>query len=90
MEDVQKENGPSEDVVLSSLEYLILGKYEREDGDLIGTVKMLWLTTAELINDSALSEEAADAALVKWEAEEARIRAEAVQRARARAAGTGA
>ena len=74
MEDVQKENGPSEDVVLSSLEYLILGKYEREDGDLIGTVKMLWLTTAELINDSALSEEAADAALVKWEAEEARVR----------------
>ena len=60
--DVQKENGPSEDFVLSSLEYLILGKYEREDGDMIGTVKMLWLTTAELINDSALSEEAADAA----------------------------
>ena len=80
--DVQKKNGPSEDFVLSSLEYLVLGKYERKEGDVLGTVKMLWLTTAELVIDSALSEEAADAALVKWEAEEARIRAEAVQRAR--------
>ena len=48
MEDVQKENGPSEDFVLSSLEYLVLGKYERKEGDVLGTVKMLWLTTAEL------------------------------------------
>ena len=81
----------SEDMMLSSLEYLVLGRFERKDGDTLGRVAMLWLTTAELIIDSALTEEAADAALVKWEAEEARLRAEAVQRARAaRAARAGA
>ena len=82
LEDVEKENGPSEDFVLSNLEYLVLGRFERKEGDTLGTVKMLWLNTAELIIDSALTEEDADAAQVKWEAEEARIRAEAVQRAR--------
>ena len=81
--DVEKENGLREDLMLSSLEYLVLGKFERKDGDALGTVKMLWLTLAELITDSALSEEAADAPISKWEAEEARLRAEAVQRARA-------
>ena len=83
MEDVEKENGPSEDFMISSMEYLVLGRFERKDGDELGTVKMLWLTTAEFITESALSEEACDAALAKWEAEEARIRAEAVSRARA-------
>ena len=61
--------------------------FERKEGDTLGRVAMLWLTLGELITDSGLSEEAADAAIDKWEAEEARLRAEAVRRARAARAG---
>ena len=84
LDEVDQENGLTEEEMTSSLEYLIRGKFRRREGDQVGRVAMLWLSIADL-DASSLTEEAIDEALEAWEAEEARLRAEAARRARARA-----
>ena len=65
-----------------STEYLVLGHFERKEGDKKGRDALLWLTLDEL-QESPVTDAAVDAALDKWEEESARIRKEARIRARA-------
>jgi len=82
VDDVDQENGLKEEQMIESLAYLVLGKFERREGDDLGRHAMLWLSLADL-DDSALSEAAVDAAITAWETQEARLRAAARPRARA-------
>ena len=81
-DESDRENGLVGVEFAETLEYLILAKFERKETDMIGRVAMLWLTVADLI-DAGLEDAKVDAALTKWETENARLRAEAVRAARA-------
>ena len=79
---VELENGLIEEAALvESLEYLLVGKFKRREGDACGPVQLRWLTAADL-DESALADEQIDAALLQWEGDEARRRSEAMTRAR--------
>ena len=77
--DTDRENGLEGVDFAETLEYLVLGKFERKETDAIGRVAMLWLSAADLA-ESGLDDDAVDAA---WEAEAARLRVEAMRAARA-------
>ena len=81
-DDTDRENGLSGVDFAETLEYLVLGKFERKEGDAIGRVAMMWLSVPDLI-DSGLDDAALDTALDAWEADNARLRTEAVRAARA-------
>ena len=81
-DDTDRENGLAGVDFAETLEYLVLGKFERKQSDAIGRITMLWLSTADLA-ESGLDDDAVDAALAAWEAEAARLRVEAVRAARA-------
>ena len=81
-DESDRENGLVGVEFAETLEYLILAKFERKETDMIGRVAMLWLTVADLV-DAGLEDAKVDAALAKWETENARLRAEAVRAARA-------
>ena len=76
------ENGLEEEEMLEMLEYLVVGKFERCEGDRLGAISTLWLSVADL-DASALTDEAMDAAMAEWEAEEAHLRKESFRLARA-------
>ena len=82
LDDVDKECGVDEGRMVSSLEYLITGKFERRQGDTLGVVRMLYLSVEDF-QASSLSDEAVDDALAQWEEDEARRRDDAVTSARA-------
>ena len=80
---VDLENGLVEEPALvESLEYLLVGKFERKEGDACGPIQMRWLAAADL-DASSLSDAQIDAALLRWEADEERRRAAAMTRVRA-------
>ena len=81
-DDSDRDNGFPDADFSQTLEYLTLCKFERKETDSIGRVSLLWLTTADLV-DSDLEDAAVDATLAAWEAESARLCAEAVRAARA-------
>ena len=81
-DDCDRDNGFPGVEFTKTLEYLALCKFERKETDSLGHIKMLWLTVADLV-DSDLEDARVDAALAAWEAESARLRAEAVRAARA-------
>jgi len=71
------ENGRiTEEEMRTNVEYMVLGHFERKEGDTKGTHTMLWLALAELDN-SAVSNEEVDAKLDAWEVQGAQIRKEA-------------
>ena len=71
---VDMENGRiTEEEVRTNVEYMVLGHFERKEGDTKGTHTMLWLA----LDNSALSNEEVDAKLDAWEEQSARIRKEA-------------
>ena len=53
--------------------FVVLGHFERKQGDTKGTHTMLWLA----LDNSAVSNEEVDAKLDAWEEQSARIRKEA-------------
>merc|ERR1719183_3098340 len=67
-DDTDRENGLPDVDFAETLEYLMLGKFERKENDSIGRVTMLWLSVADLV-DSGLEDAAVDEALAAWEAE---------------------
>jgi hypothetical protein len=69
------------------LEYLVLGHFERKEGDSKGTHTMLWLALVDFDN-SAVSNEVVDAKLDGWELQGALIRKEARRLQRQGAADT--
>ena len=74
---VDVENGLiTEEEMRSNVEYLVLGHFERKEGDTKGTHTMLWLALADF-DDSAVSNEVVDAKLDGWELQGAQIRKEA-------------
>ena len=81
-DDTDRENGLTGVDFAETLEYLVLGKFERKESDAIGRIAMLWLSASDLV-DSGLADAAVDAALAAWEAEAARLRVEAMRAARA-------
>ena len=81
-DDSDRENGFAGVEFADSLEYLVLAKFERKESDALGKVAMVWMTVADLV-DSGLEDVKVDAALAEWEAENARLRAEALRAARA-------
>ena len=81
LDDTDQENGLPDVDFAETLEYLVLGKFERKENDSIGRVTMLWLSMADLV-DSGLEDAAVDEALAAWEAESARVRTEAMRAAR--------
>ena len=81
-DDTDRENGLAGVNFAETLEYLVLGKFERKESDAIGRVAMLWLSAADLA-DSGLDDARVDAALVAWEAESTRLRTQAMSDARA-------
>ena len=81
-DDTDRENGLAGVDFSETLEFLVLGKFERKQSDAIGRVAMLWLSAADLA-ESGLDDDAVDAALAAWEAEAARLRVEAMRAARA-------
>ena len=73
------ENGCiTEQEVCANVEYLVLGHFERKQGDTKGTHTMLWLAIADFDKlGRVLSNEVVDAKLDAWEVQGARIRKEA-------------
>eukprot|EP00964_Phaeocystis_antarctica_P042202 scaffold24172_cov81-Phaeocystis_antarctica.AAC.1 len=65
-----------EEEMRSNVEYLVLGHFERKEGDTKGTHTMLWLALADF-DDSAVSNEVVDTKLDGWELQGAQIRKEA-------------
>ena len=80
-DEVTAENGFEDEQMIESVEYLVLGHFERRAGDRKGRDTMLWLSPADL-QASPITEEAVDEKLDEWERESARRRAEARKRAR--------
>ena len=79
---VDLENGLiEEDDLVPTLQYLIVGKFERKEGDIVGPVKLLWLSVADLAA-SSLTDGAVDEHLQQWETALARRRAAAMTSAR--------
>ena len=71
---VDVENGRiTEEEMRTNVEYMVLGHFERKEGDTKGTHTMLWLA----LDNSAVSNEEVDAKLDAWEVQGARIRKEA-------------
>ena len=71
------ENGRiTEEEMRTNVEYMVLGHFERKEGDTKGTHTMLWLALADFDN-SAVSNEEVEAKLDAWEVQGARIRKEA-------------
>ena len=66
----------TEEEVRTNVEYMVLGHFERKEGDTKGTHTMLWLALADF-NNSAVSKQEVDAKLDAWEVQGARIRNEA-------------
>ena len=66
----------TEEEMRTNVEYMVLGHFERKEGDTKGTHTMLWLALADFDN-SAVSNEEVDAKLDAWEEQGARIRKEA-------------
>ena len=74
---VDMENGCiTEQEMCANVEYLVLGHFERKQGDTKGTHTMLWLALADF-DHSAVSNDVVDAKLDAWEVQGARIRKEA-------------
>ena len=74
---VDVENGLiTEEEMRSNVEYLVLGHFERKEGDTKGKHTMLWLALSDF-DDSAVSNEVVDAKLDGWELQGAQIRKEA-------------
>ena len=74
---VDMENGRiTEEEMRTNVEYLVLGRFKRKEGDAKGTHIMLCLALADFDN-SAVSNEEVDAKLDAWEVQGARIRNEA-------------
>ena len=82
LDEVAAENGFDDEEMIAGVEYLILGHFERREGDKKGRDTMLWLSPADL-QASPITEEAVDAKLDEWERESARRRKEARRLARA-------
>ena len=82
LDEVTAENGFDDEQMIESVEYLVLGHFERRAGDRKGRDTMLWLSPADL-QASPITEEAVDEKLDEWERESARRRKEARRRVRA-------
>ena len=81
-DDSDRENGCPNVDFEQTLEYLVLCKFERKESDELGRVTMLWLSVTDLA-ESDLEDAKVDAALDAWEAQNARLRTEAMRAARA-------
>jgi len=86
IDEVDAENGIGleEEERIMSTEYLVLGHFERREGDKKGRNALLWLSLDDM-QESQVTDAAVDAALDKWEEESAHIRKEARKEARTRA-----
>ena len=77
LDDVDRSNGlEDEDINPSVVQYLVYGKFKRNERDRLGLVTMRWLSLTDL-DDSSVEAEEGDTALDVWEAESARVRARA-------------
>jgi hypothetical protein len=81
LDEVDAENGLEDEEMISSIEYLVLGHFERRDGDKKGRDAMVWLSPTDF-EESRVAAAAVDAKLDEWERESARRRKEARKRAR--------
>jgi hypothetical protein len=81
LDEVDAENGLEDEEMISSIGYLVLGHFERRDGDKKGRDAMLWLALTDF-EESRVADAAVDAKLDEWERESARRRKEARRRAR--------
>ena len=72
------ENGLiTEEEMVASVEYLVLGHFKREERDEHGTRTMAWLTPAAFDSSPTVSKQEVDEKLDEWEMLGARVRMEA-------------
>ena len=81
LDEVAAENGFDDEELIAGVEYLVLGHFERRQGDKKGRHTSVWLSPANL-QESAVAEGTVDEKLDEWERESARRRKEARRRAR--------
>ena len=67
----------SEEEMVASVEYLVLGHFKREERDEYGVRNMAWLSPADFDSSSTVSKQEVDAKLDEWETLSARVRKEA-------------
>ena len=77
-DNIAQENGLiSEEEMVASVEYLVLGHFKREERDEYGVRNMAWLSPADFDSSSTVSKQEVDAKLDEWETLSARVRKEA-------------
>jgi len=77
-DNIAQENGLiSEEEMVASVEYLVLGHFKREERDEYGVRTMAWLSPADFDSSSTVSKQEVDAKLDEWETLSARVRKEA-------------
>ena len=77
-DNIAQENGLiSEEEMVASVEYLVLGHFKREERDEYGVRTMAWLSPADFDGSSTVSKQEVDAKLDEWETLGARVRKEA-------------
>jgi hypothetical protein len=77
-DNIAQENGLiSEEEMVASVEYLVLGHFKREERDEYGVRAMAWLSPADFDSSSTVSKQEVDAKLDEWETLSARVRKEA-------------
>ena len=76
LDEVDQQNGLTEQEILEGLEYLVLGHFKRNERDVKGIDKMVWLSIDDL-EHASLEDGVLDAALEKWEQESAQMREKA-------------
>ena len=77
-DNIAQENGLiSEEEMVASVEYLVLGHFKREERDEYGIRTMAWLSPADFDDSSTVSKQEVDAKLDEWETLGARVRTEA-------------
>ena len=76
LDAVEARNGLSDDELVGTVEYLVLGHFEDDDRDVKGYDETRWLGVSDL--DAALEPAAVDAALEAWELHSSLMRRRAV------------
>ena len=78
IDNIAQENGLiTEEEMVASVEYLVLGHFKREERDEYGTRTMAWLTPTNFDSSSTVSKQGVDAKLGECETLGARVRKEA-------------
>ena len=78
IDNIAQENGlVSEEEMVGSVEYLVLGHFKPGKRDEYGTGTMAWLTPADFDSSSTVSKQEVDENLDEWEMLGVRVRKEA-------------